>query len=264
MGSEENAEQAHEETTAVRGGSIRVLPLLAIVTLSSAIGIALGLAIDWFPTQASEQAKSIDTLWDVLIIVSVPIFVLVETVVLYSVYKWRMRVGEEELDGPPIHGNTRLEIIWTAIPAVLLVSLVGYAYVVLTDIEDARADSMQVRVVGEQFAWTYFYPPAEPGGKEVEAKQLYLPNGKQVQFDIQSKDVIHDFWVPAFRMKVDAVRGITTNYRINTTRTGDYPVVCAELCGLGHSVMRSTVHVLEPAAFDEWLSKQRAQAKEGK
>lgn len=262
MGTEESAEESYEEAAVVRGGPIRVLPLLAIATLSSVIGIALGLAIDWFPTQASEQARSIDTLWDVLIIVSVPIFVLVETVVLYSVYKWRMRAGEEELDGPPIHGNTRLEIIWTAIPAVLLVSLVGYAYVVLTDIEDARADSMQVRVVGEQFAWTYFYPASEPGGKEVEAKQLYLPKGKQVRFDIQSKDVIHDFWIPAFRMKVDAVRGITTNYRVTTTRTGDYPVVCAELCGLGHSVMRSTVHVVEPAAFDGWLAQQRAKAEE--
>jgi len=263
MGSEETAEaEPGVETAAVRGGPIRVVPLLAITALSSVIGIAVGLAIDWFPTAASEQAGPIDTLWDVLIIVSVPIFVLVETVVLYSVYKWRMRVGEEELDGPPIHGNTRLEIIWTAIPAVLLVTLVGYAYVVLTDIEDARADSMQVRVVGEQFAWTYFYPPERPGGKEVEAKQLYLPSGKQVKFNIQSKDVIHDFWIPAFRMKVDAVRGVTTNYRVNTTRTGDYPVVCAELCGLGHSVMRSTVRVVEPAAFDTWLAEQRAKAEE--
>ena len=83
-----------------------------------------------------------------------------------------------------------------------------------------------------------------------------------MKFDIQSKDVIHDFWVPAFRMKVDAVRGITTTYRVNTTRVGDYPVVCAELCGLGHSVMRSTVHVLEPQAYEDWLGKQRAQAEE--
>jgi cytochrome c oxidase subunit 2 len=262
MGTDESTEAARPEAPAARGGSSRVAPLVAIALISSAIGIAIGLLIDWFPTQASEQAGDIDSLWDVLLIVSVPIFVLVQTVVLYSVYRWRMRPGEEELDGPPIHGDTRLEIIWTAIPAVLLVVLVSYAYVVLTDIEDARADSMQVRVVGEQFAWTYFYPPEQSGGKEVEAKQLYLPSGKQVEFRVQSKDVIHDFWVPAFRMKVDAVRGLTTSYRVNTNRTGDYPVVCAELCGLGHAVMRSTVHVVEPAAFDEWLSKQRAQAEE--
>ncbi len=245
-----------------RGGPVRWLPLIAIGLVSSLLGIALGVLIDWFPVQASAQADDIDTLWDVLVVASVPMFVLVQTVVLYSVYKWRMRPGEEGLDGPPIHGNTRLEIIWTALPAILLVSLVSYAYVVLTDIEEAQAGSMKVRVVGEQFLWTYYYPSPEGGGKEVAADQLYLPVGKQVEFEIQSKDVIHDFWVPAFRMKVDAVRGITTRYRADPDRVGDYPVVCAELCGLGHATMRSTVHVMDPAEFDRWFATQVQEAKE--
>jgi len=248
--------------SADRGGPVRWPVLIAIGLLSSVVGIAVGLLIDWFPVQASGQAKPIDTLWDVLVIASVPMFVLVQTVVLYSVYKWRMRPGEEELDGPPIHGNTKLEIIWTALPAILLVSLVGYAYVVLTDIEDARANSMKVRVVGEQFAWTYYYPSPDGGDKEVAASQLYLPVGRQVEFDIQSKDVIHDFWIPAFRMKVDAVPGVTTGYRADPERIGDYPVVCAELCGLGHSTMRSTVHVLDPAEFDRWFRTQAREAEE--
>ena len=111
--------------------------------ITSACGIALGLLINWFPTQASEEGKDIDTLWDVLVIVSVPIFVLVETIVLYSVWKFRMRPGEELKDGPPIHGNTRLEVIWTAIPAIILVALCSYAYVVLHDIEKAEASEMQ-------------------------------------------------------------------------------------------------------------------------
>ena len=83
---------------------------------------------------------------------------LVETIVLYCAIKFRMKPGEELKDGPPIHGNTRLEIIWTAIPAILLVGLCTYAYVVLTDIEKAEANTMQVRVVGEQFTWTFYYP----------------------------------------------------------------------------------------------------------
>jgi cytochrome c oxidase subunit II len=247
--------RAGEDTR--RGGPVHWLPLAAIVVVASVVGIAVGLAIDWFPVQASGQAKEIDSLWDVLLVASVPIFVLVETVVLYAVFKWRMRPGEEELDGPPIHGNTRLEIIWTVIPAVILVSLVSYAYIKLTDIEEARANSMQVRVVGEQFAWTFFYPGAEPGGKEVQSKQLYLPVGRQVEFRIQSKDVIHDFWVPAFRMKLDAVPGQTNLYHVDTDREGEYPIVCAELCGLGHSTMRSTVHVLSRADFGRWLEEQR-------
>ena len=81
-----------------------------------------------------------------------------------------------------------------------------------------------------------------------------------MHFYVQAKDVLHDFWVPAFRMKIDAVPGITTNYRVTPNRLGTYPVVCAELCGLGHSVMRSTAHVVTPAAFDAWIAKQTAPA----
>ena len=262
MGLEERTVAADVGESAGRGGPVRVPVLLGIGALASALGIAFGVAIDWFPTDASEQAGPIDTLWDVLVIVSVPIFVLVTTIVLYTAYKWRVRPGEEALDGPPIHGSTRLEVIWTAIPAIILVVLCGYAYVVLTDIEEAKADAMEVRVVGEQFAWTYFYPMPGGGDKEFQTKQLYLPKGRQVTFNVQSKDVIHDFWVPAFRMKIDAVPGAPTSYRVDPTRVGEYPVVCAELCGLGHAAMRSTVHVMEPQAFEAWMAKQVQKATE--
>ena len=220
--------------------------------IASAIGIAIGLSIHWFPEKASTQAGPIDHLWDVLIVVTVPVFVTVMIIVLFSVVNFRMRPGEENLDGPPIHGSTRLEVIWTATPAIMLVALCSYAWVVLNDIEKAQAGEMRVNVTGQQFAWTYEYPQA--GGKPVKSNQLYLPNDKPVRFYVKALDVIHDFWVPAFRMKVDAVPGIETKYRITPTRLGTYPVVCAELCGLGHSVMRSTAHVITPAAFNTWLA----------
>jgi len=236
--------------------------LLAISVVAALLGIGLGLLIDWFPTAASEEAESIDTLWDVLLIVSVPVFVLVTTAVLYSAWRFRMRPGEEELDGPPTHGNTRLEVIWTAIPAIVLVALCSYAYAVLTDIEDAAADpALEVRVVGEQFTWTFFYKNPD-GGQELASPQLYVPRGQQVHFTVQSKDVIHDFWVPAFRMKIDAVRGVDTELRVTPTRIGEYPVVCAELCGLGHAAMRQTAHVVEPGEFDSWL-RERAELAAG-
>src|SRR4051794_10231013 len=234
---------AADGPTASRESKAQVRQMLLIGVIASALGIALGLIIDWFPVSASGEAKKIDTLWDVLLIASVPVFVLVQTIVLYSVWKFRMRPGEELMDGPPIHGNTRLEIVWTAIPAILLVGLCSYAYIVLHDIEKAAAgEQMDVRVVGEQFTWTFFYPDAN--GKEVSSHELYLPVDTQVKFTVQSKDVIHDFWVPAFREKIDAVPGINTSYGVNTTRIGNYPVVCAELCGLGHSAMRQTAHVM--------------------
>jgi cytochrome c oxidase subunit II len=244
-----------------RNARTHVLPLLAIGAITSICGIALGLLIDWFPVQGSEEAKDIDTLWDVLVICSVPVFVLVETVVLYSVWRWRMRPGEELMDGPPIHGNTRLEVIWTAIPAILLVALCSYAYVVLHDIEKAEASAMRVRVVGEQFTWTFFYRGDD--GKEVASPQLYVPEGRQIKFDVQSKDVLHDFWVPAWRQKIDAVPGITTSFRVTPNRLGTYPVVCAELCGLGHSVMRQSAHVLSQDDFDQWLQERQQQAAGG-
>jgi cytochrome c oxidase subunit II len=230
--------------------------MLIVGTVVSALGIALALIINWFPVAASGQAHPIDTLWDVILIVSVPIFVFVQTYVLFAVWKFRMRPGEEMLDGPPIHGNTRLEVIWTAVPATILVALCTYAYLVLVDVESAKANTFKVRVVGEQFAWTFFYPNGN--GREVASPQLYLPVDQPVEFTIQSKDVLHDFWVPAFRMKKDAVPGQNVSYRVTTTRTGDFPIICAELCGLGHAVMRSDAHVLPRAQFNQWLQRLRS------
>ena len=187
-----------------------------------------------------------------------PVFVTVTIIVLFSVVNFRMRPGEENLDGPPIHGNTRLEVIWTAIPAVMLVVLCSYAWIVLNDIEEAKANEMRVNVTGQQFAWTFEYPQAD--GKPIKSTQLYLPKDRPVRFFVKAVDVLHDFWVPAFRMKIDAVPGIETKYRVTPNRLGTYPVVCAELCGLGHSVMRATTRVVTPADFDKWIAEQKAPA----
>ena len=237
-----------------------VLQMVVVGVIASALGIAAGLAIDWFPESAATQAGPIDHLYDVLIWSSVPVFVLVTTVIVFSVVKFKMRPGEENLDGPPVHGNTRLEVIWTAVPAIMLVVLCAYAWIVLVDIEDAKADEMRINVVGQQFAWTFEYP--QPGGKPIKSTQLYLPKDRPVRFYVKALDVIHDFWVPAFRMKIDAVPGIETRYRVTPTRLGTYPVVCAELCGLGHSIMRATTNVVTPAAFEKWLAEQKAPAQE--
>jgi cytochrome c oxidase subunit 2 len=116
---------------------------------------------------------------------------------------------------------------------------------------------LHVHVIGQQFTWTFEYTGA--GGKKFIVPQLYVPEGRSVRFDINSKDVLHDFWVPAWRMKIDAVPGITTHYRITPKNTGDrrtFPIVCAELCGLGHAFMRQTAHVMPARQFDAWLARQ--------
>jgi cytochrome c oxidase subunit II len=246
-----------EESTPRRERKRTVQQMVVVGILATAIGIAIGLTIHWFPPADSTQADKIDTLWDVLIIATVPVFVLVTVIVCFAVIEFRMRPGEEQLDGPPIHGNTKLEVIWTALPAILIVGLVTYAYVVMRDIEEAPAAGNErvVTVTGQQFTWTFAY---NEGGKKFQTAQLYLPAGQSVKFNVRSKDVIHDFWVPDFRMKIDAVPGITTNYRItpkDPAAIGDHAIVCAELCGLGHAFMRQTAHVLSRADFAKWVQK---------
>jgi cytochrome c oxidase subunit 2 len=135
----------------------------------------------------------------------------------------------------------------------------------MRDIEEAPAAGNErvVTVTGQQFAWSFAY---NEGGKKFTTAQLYLPAGKSVKFDVKSKDVIHDFWVPDFRMKIDAVPGITTHYRVtpkNPAAIGDHAIVCAELCGLGHAFMRQTAHILAPAEFDKWVQKMTAKPAAG-
>ena len=239
-----------------RGGGRRPLMQMAVIAVvASVLGVALGLVIEWFPTQASTQASTIDQLYDVLIITSVPIFVVVTAVIAFCVWRFRVRPGEEGTDGPPIHGNTGLEVVWTAIPAVLLVALCTYAFVALRDIEEAKADERRIQVTAQQFAWSFAYPnPA--GGEPIVSNELYLVKDEPVLFDIRALDVIHSFWVPEFRMKRDAVPGITTQLRVTPDRLGTYPVVCAELCGLGHAFMRQNANVVSRQDFDAWMAEQ--------
>ena len=164
--------------------------MLAIGLIATLAGIALSFTIDWFPVQASAQADQIDTLWDILIVVSVPVFVIVCCVVGYSVFRFRARPGEEDIDGPPIHGSTKLEVIWTAIPAIVITGLVFYSWGVLRDIEKAPASTtkeMRVIVHGVQFAWTFEYPGIKVAGQPLKSDQLFVPCGRNVKFLVKSE-----------------------------------------------------------------------------
>jgi cytochrome c oxidase subunit 2 len=233
--------------------------MLAIGFVASLVGIAIALAIDWFPSAATTEAHEIDTLYDVLLIVSVPVFVLVMTVAIYSVVKFRARPGDMS-DGAPIHGNTRLEVFWVAVPTVIVSILAAYAWIVLNNVEAKQKDEMHVRVIAQQFAWHFQYLD-EQG--QPTTSTLYLPKDRPVKFDVVTRDVIHDFWVPGFRLKTDTVPGLTTHIRVTPNKYGTFDVVCAELCGLGHSTMRQNVHVVTQEAFDAWLAKQKPGASGG-
>jgi cytochrome c oxidase subunit 2 len=227
--------------------------MFGIGIVASLIGIAIALAIDWFPVNAAKSTKKIDTLYDVLLIVSVPIFVLVMTVAIYSVIRFRARPGDMG-DGAPIHGNTRLEVIWVAVPTLIVSALAAYAWIVLDDVEAKQPNELHVRVIGQQFAWHFQYPQY---GK-FTTTTLYLPKDRPVKFDVVTRDVLHDFWVPSFRLKTDAVPGITTHIRLTPSRLGRYDIVCAELCGFGHATMRNYATVVETPSFNTWINQQKS------
>jgi cytochrome c oxidase subunit II len=226
--------------------------MLVIGVIAAVILTAITLVIDWFPEQGASPADDIDFLYDVLLVVSMPIFVLVMTVAIFSVVKFRAKPGDLR-DGAPIHGNTRLEVVWVAVPFLLVSGLAIYAWILLNDIEENKPNTMVVNVTGQQFAWSFEYP--EEG--KVKSNQLVLPKDRPVEFKIKSKDVIHSFWVPEFRLKSDAVPGLTTTVRLTPDRLGTYNVVCAELCGIGHSTMRQSVRVVPAAEFTAWVAERR-------
>ena len=240
---------------------LRKRPALGMALLSgisTAVGIVIVLVIDWFPAQASTASKDIDTLWDVLMIASVPVFVLVMSVALYSVFAFRAQPGDLS-DGAPIHGNTKLEVIWVTIPFIMVSALAVYGWIVLDDIEAKQKDPLIVNVTGQQFAWRFDYPDE---GK-VKSTGLMLPQDRPVEFRVRTDDVLHDFWVPEFRLKTDAVPGLTTKIRVTPSRLGTYNVVCAELCGIGHSTMRQRVQVVPPEEFDAWLAEEQQSEADG-
>jgi cytochrome c oxidase subunit II len=241
----------------IEGEKHPVARMIGLGLGASVIGIAITLWMDWFPEDAADSAGQIDTLYDVLLICSVPVFVLVMTIAIYSVVRFRAKPGDMG-DGPPIHGNTRLEVIWVTIPFIMVTALAIYGWITLDDLEAKQRNEMVVKVTGQQFTWSFEYP-----SEKLSSRELVLPVDRPIEFRIQTKDVIHSFWVPQFRLKSDAVPGLTTTIRLTPDKPGRYEVVCAELCGIGHSTMRQFVRVLPAAAFDTWVQKQKQAAAGG-
>src|SRR3954453_3659945 len=161
--------------------------MLGIGIAAAVIGTFGALQINWFPTQGDTAAHKIDTLYDWLLVASVPMFVLVMSVAIYSVVRFRVRPGGPTGDGPPIHGNTRLEIIWVTIPFIIVTALAVYAAVVLAQIEQKKPNELQVRAIGQQFPWHFEYTQ---DGKKFKTDKLYLPINRPVYMKINTLDVL--------------------------------------------------------------------------
>jgi cytochrome c oxidase subunit 2 len=152
---------------------------------------------------------------------------------------------------PNTHGHLGIEVTWTIIPTLIMIFLGIYTYNVYASIVEPPEDPLTVNVTGQQFAWEVEYPDNELQ----MTNQMVLPTQRSIQFQIGSKDVLHSFYVPAFRMKQDAMPGMTTTMNVsNIEETGRYDIKCAELCGVGHYRMSAQLAVIEPDQFETWLS----------
>jgi len=233
----------------MRKGSIAAL--LGLALIAGGVATAVALVPTWLPEAASQQAGRIAFTFWFVIAICIFIFAIVAAVMVYAVVKFRVREDDFE-DGPPIHGHTGLEITWTIIPFVLVTSIAIVSAIVLSRNDAQAKDTLRVDVTAQQFEFTFSYPDAG----NVTSPVLMLPKGRSVELYMRALDVIHSVFVPEFSVKEDIVPGLVTQLHVTPTRLGTFPLECTELCGLGHSLMRSQAVVMEPAAFNSWLKKQ--------
>jgi cytochrome c oxidase subunit 2 len=238
----------------------------AMVVLSIVMSVFL-LQFNWFGDAASEQAGPIDTLFDVMIVLSCIVFSIVMVMFTYAIWKFRVKPGDEG-DGKPIHGNTKLEIAWTVIPTIIVLFGAGYSWIVLDDIESEAADAMPDNVIGQQFKWTFEYPNEMVGSGSsatpLTSNQLHVPVGQQLNVTMTALDVLHSFWVPEWRIKRDAVpsgdpaeEGVDNQFVVTPDEEGTFSLICTELCGTGHATMRAYVVVESQEDFDKWVEEQK-------
>ncbi len=271
-------------------------------------GIGLTLVCLWvgqnnglLPVDASVEATQIDGLFNAMLAIATGLFIIVQGALAFSIFKFRRRAGDDT-DAEPIEGNVPLEILWTAVPTVIVMWLAIYSFDVYKAVDGGNAigsthmahahgveqvaassgaaiaapmddfmagmeaaagrsglsDSngiapLMVNVAGLQYAWIFTYP--ETG---IVSGELRLPQDRPVQLNISANDVIHAFWVPEFRLKQDAIPGQETHLNFTPTKAGNYPLICAELCGAYHGAMKTRVIVQAPEEYQAWEQSQIA------
>jgi cytochrome c oxidase subunit 2 len=206
------------------------------------------------PSPETDSGRAINEIYWVVFAVCAVVFVLVEaSLVLFVIRFRRRRDTPPEAEGPQIHGNTRLEVIWTIIPAVVLVliALFTFARIPAVRANTNATEALRVRVEAHQFYWQYVYPNGA-----VSLDVLHLPVGRTVQLAITTTDVNHSWWVPPLTGKMDAIAGRTNMLRFKPTQTGTFEGQCAELCGIQHAVMTTRVVVTDADEYEGWVEQQ--------
>lgn len=257
------------------------LVLLLLVAGGGALSFLVARARWWLPPGASAQADDIDRLFATTLAVTGLVFILVHVLLAYVIWSGARRRAAEHW-----HDQRALELSYTLAPAAILLTLIAMGGAVWARMhQPASADALLVEVRAEQFGWVFRYPGPDgrfgrvdaaaidtrtnplglaaddpAGADDVVTRELHLVEGRQVHVRLRSKDVLHSFFIPQFRVKQDAVPGMTIDVIFRPTRAGSYEIACAELCGVGHYIMRGRVVVEGQGAFDAWLASQRPAA----
>lgn len=257
------------------------LVMLLLIAGGGLVSFLVARARWWLPPAASAQADDIDRLFGITLAVTGLVFVLVH--VLLALVIW---AGARRRSADHWHDHRALELSYTLAPAAILVTLIAMGGVVWARMhQPAPPGALVVEVRAEQFGWVFRYPGDDTrfgridpgvmnvrtnplglaaddpaGGDDIVVRELHLVEGRTVHVRLRSKDVLHSFFIPQFRVKQDAVPGQTIDVVFRPTRAGRYEIACAELCGVGHYIMRGRVVVEAQAAFDAWLASQRPAA----
>jgi cytochrome c oxidase subunit 2 len=200
-----------------------------------------------FPDQASTVAGRVDALYYYLLGVSIFFSVLIFLLVFYFAVKYRRR--DPDYVPPAIHGSTRLEVFWSVVPLALAMVMFGWGAKLYFEMQRPPAETLDLQVVGKQWMWKIQHPQ---GPREIN--ELHVPVGVPVKLTMISEDVIHSFYIPAFRIKMDVLPGRYTTLWFEATKTGEYHLFCAEYCGTQHSGMIGRVVVMEPLDYQNWLA----------
>ena len=224
---------------------------VALVGLLALVGTACAADApqDYISGQNGPVAERADELWDVTFAIAVAIFFIVELLLVYTIIRFRAKPGRE---AKQFHGNTKVEVILTAVPALILAGLAIPTTQSIFELSGEPQNAMDVRVIARQFWWEYEYKD----GGVITANELHIPIDTSVYLTLQGEDVIHSFWVPKLAGKQDVVPGRTNHMTIRADEPGRYQGQCTEYCGLSHANMRLLVIAHPQDEFDQWLSEQ--------
>lgn len=253
--------------------------LILIISIIIGISFWIGFNVNLLPEEASINAPIYDELFKILFIIGLILFIGMTALVIYSLFKFRKKEGELG-DGIALEGNLSLEIIWTVIPSIIVLFVGIYSYniydrmggmnelnhdhsVMGNNSEKIWAGISQsnnnlslidtnIEVSAMQFAFLFNYPKGD-----FISGELHVPVNKEISVKMESKDVIHAFWIPEFRIKQDIIPGQPTVLNFTPTKVGKYPIICAELCGPYHGGMRASIIVEEQSDYEDWFNQNK-------